>query len=111
MGKPTATTSHAEMNSWVREAVTHAGLSYQRLADILTGRGIGTYDRSMVQKMTTRRRVRLDEAQAISEITGYPLPAAQEQISFAAGYSRLDPEQRALVDALMGQLLASKERQ
>lgn len=97
------------MNRWVREALDHSGMTQQRLADILTGRGLGTYDRSMVQKMTKRRKVRMDEATAISEATGYPLPAPQDQVSFAQGYAKLTPEQRALVDALMGQLLAGQQ--
>ena len=96
------------MNRWVRDALTHAGMTQQRMADILTGRGLGTYDRSMVQKMTTRRAVRMDEATVIAEATGYPLPAPRDQINFAQGYARLSPDQRALVDALMGQLLAAQ---
>lgn len=99
------------MNAWVRDALAHAGMTHQRLADILTGRGLGTYHRSMVQKMTTKRKVRMDEAAVISEVTGFPLPAPQEHVTFAQGYERLTADQRALVDALVGQLLAARDGQ
>lgn len=69
----------AQINQWVRDAIKHAEtrgkkVTFDLLADALTKAKIGqTYDKSMVQKMTTIRDVKASEARVIAEFTGYPI--------------------------------------
>lgn len=62
------------VNAWVKDAIDFAKVSYQSVADELTRRGVGQYDRSKVQKMTVKRGISAEEATAISAITSFPLP-------------------------------------
>ncbi|RWX78297.1 hypothetical protein EPK99_06615 [Neorhizobium lilium] len=67
------------LNSWVKEAIEHSGISQTKLAKILADRKIITSnDRSIVQKMTTTRVVKAHEVFAIAEITGFPAPNQTE---------------------------------
>jgi len=73
----------AQINQWVRDAIEHAEIrgkkvTFDLLADALTKAKIGqTYDKSMVQKMTTIRDVKASEARVIAEFTGYPIEDAR----------------------------------
>lgn len=96
------------INQWVREALEHAGLSQQLLADKLTRDGAGNFDRSIIQKMTVGRKVSAAEAQAISKITGYPLHSTSSDDSFPQGYYQLTDEGKAAVKALVQALLPKR---
>lgn len=97
------------MNQWVRDALAHAGMTFPQLADALTRSGVGTYDRSTIQKMTVGRKVSFEEARAISEATGYPYVSDEDGQGFVADYLSLDPESRATVRDLL-QVLRSRHR-
>jgi len=70
--------------NWVKAALEHADMSGAELARHLTERLGRSIDRAAVQKMqmvegtgkTKPRSVSADEMIAISDITGYPMPAA-----------------------------------
>lgn len=76
------------------------------LADALTRMGVGTYDRSKVQKMTVKRKVSKAEAEAISSITGFALTPHSEDADLLRKYQQLRPEQRAAVARLLDVMLA-----
>lgn len=97
------------MNQWVRDALAHAGMTFPQLADALTRSGVGTYDRSTIQKMTVGRKVSFEEARAISEATGYPYVSDEDGQGFVADYLSLDPESQATVRDLL-QVLRSRHR-
>ena len=107
----TKTNPASPMNAWVRDAIDAAGLSYQRVGDEMTQRGLGVYDRSKVQKMTVARGVSAEEAAAIAQITGKPLPFASPVDAFADGYAKLSQQDRAVIDAMMQRLLAGQSSQ
>jgi hypothetical protein len=75
------------INAWVRTAIEYSGVSQAELARALHHAGIGTDDRSIVNKMTQDRGISIDEANFISRFTGYPLP----------GGPGLSPEEEELV--------------
>lgn len=84
-------------------------MSQQALADALTNTpGMANYDRSMVQKMTVGRGVSLNEAKAISAITKFPLPSAETSSGIDAQFSRLTPENQAVVTAVIAALLGDE---
>lgn len=68
------------MNQWFRDALDHMSdrgqaMTYDEIAAALSRQKIGAvYDKSIVQKMTTMRKISLTEASALSALTGYPLP-------------------------------------
>ncbi|SEN87585.1 hypothetical protein SAMN04489859_102039 [Paracoccus alcaliphilus] len=98
------------MNQWAKEAIEHSGMTMQAVADALSARReLGAYGRSMVQKMTKERRVRLDEAAALSEITGFPLPGESKGPELVEQIQDLNPENRAIIGSLVAQLLAAQE--
>lgn len=98
------------MNQWVREALNHADMSQQALSDALTrSKHLGTYDRSMVQKMTVGRRVSLQEAEQISQITGYPLPDTVSEQEFSGMFQRLNPENQQAIQTIMSNLLRTQQ--
>lgn len=89
------------LNQWVRDAIDHAfdhqgrDYTYEEIADELNRARLGrTYDKSMAQKMTTIRGVKLPEMNVISKLTGFPLPA--EYAGAASLDDRLEklPERR-----------------
>lgn len=94
------------MNLWVRNAIIESGKSQTELAAGLTRSGLGNYDRSMVQKMTVGRRVSMDEARVISQLTGYPMPDPTGGAHLPAGYDKLDPAHQAVVRRLIDELLS-----
>lgn len=98
------------MNKWVRDALESSGLSQQALSDLLSRTPtVGTYDRSMVQKMTVARKVSMDEARAISQITGHPLPDTENSGEVVAEYQRLSPDSQAAIRILMKELLRKQQ--
>lgn len=98
------------MNQWVRDALAFSGMSQQALADALSRHpGLNNYDRSFVYKMTVSRRVRLDEAAAISEITGFPLPVEDEKAEFERKFNQLSLQNQQTVAALIEGLLGAQE--
>lgn len=100
-----STKPSAPMNQWVRDAVEHYGQSMAAVADELNKKDLRTtYDRAKVQKMTTVRRVTIEEAQAISEITGFPLSEQEDARDFLADYLRLPDGQKSLVHQLIQNL-------
>ena len=96
------------MNQWAREAFSFAAdqgkpLTYDEVAEAMTKAGLGlTYHKTMVQKMTTIRKVSLAEAEVLSRVTGYPIPDGQrEAAGLEARYSKLsEKRQRALTQVL-----------
>lgn len=67
------------MDQWVKRALEHAGISQSELTRRLHARFNWPMDRSIVNKMATRRRgVEATEAMQISEVTGYPLPSEED---------------------------------
>lgn len=98
MARASTTSSRSAMNLWVRKALDHAGMSQQQLSEILTRRGLGSYGRSTINKMTISRAVRMDEAAAIAEVTGYPIPAPEDLMPHMDAMARVTPEQMALLD-------------
>lgn len=97
------------MNRWVREALEHSRMTQQAVADRLSARPeLGNYTRSTVQKMMKDRRVPLDEARAVSEITGYPLPRDDSESDLADKIGDLSPENRAIVASIVDVYLASQ---
>lgn len=97
------------MNQWVRDALESAGMTQVALADALSRvEGLGSYDRSMIQKMTKDRRVRGDEALAISQITGHPLPEDEADLEFDAMFRKLSPENRTTIRTLVRNLVGSQ---
>ncbi|MCV2448485.1 hypothetical protein E3D03_014555 [Paracoccus sp. DMF] len=80
-------------------------MSQQGLADSLTKTGAGSYDRSIVQKMTVARKVTAEEAQAIAAITGHPLPDTSSEDTYYHDYQQLSAEGKAAVQALIRALL------
>jgi SOS-response transcriptional repressor LexA len=63
------------MVRWLKEALKFSGLSQSALAGHLTKKLGRSIDRAAVNKMTKNSRdIKADEAFAISEITGYPMP-------------------------------------
>lgn len=105
--KPTYSSPAAsQMNQWVRDALKTADLSQRELADRLSAiPGMPTYDRSMVQKMTVGRKVTMDEARAISKISGHPLPAQGAVQELMAKISTLPSTDLEIVNALIDSLL------
>lgn len=97
----------APINAWVRDALEFADLSQTALADALTREGLGSYDRSKVQKMTVSRGVSFEEAQAISRLTGLPLLEDQGS-EFDRGFHKLNDSNRKAVLQLMRSLLAGQ---
>lgn len=87
------------MNDWVREALEHSGISQKDLSEILTRRGLGAYSRSTINKMTTRRAIRMDEAAAIAEVTGYPIPASEALSPQMDPMVWVTPKQKTLLGA------------
>jgi phage repressor protein C with HTH and peptisase S24 domain len=78
------------MSKWVASALERSGLSQAALAEALTMRLRQTIDRSKVNKMVLgKRSVSADEALAIAEITGTPMPSvgreAQPRLIAVAG--------------------------
>jgi len=98
------------MNEWVREAILHSGRTAVEIADLLNAEGLQTrYDRSKIQKMTTVRRVTVEEAKALARITGYPLDADGEIARIIDDLQSLDRPQLLAVQALIGHLRNSPE--
>ena len=108
--RPTYPTPPATgMNQWVRDALAASDMTQQALADALTASvGLGSYAKSMVNKMTKARKVSMDEARAISAITGYPLPASADDEDLAAQIRNLDPADQQMVRSLIDRLHAQK---
>lgn len=79
------------LNQWVRDALAYMAETtgveptYDDVATALNRARLGSsYDKSTVQKMTTIRGVKLPEAVALSQFTGFPLPlenATEENIN------------------------------
>ncbi|UFM64215.1 hypothetical protein LOS78_01710 [Paracoccus sp. MA] len=98
------------MNQWVRDALEAANMTQQALADALSRvEGLGTYDRSMVHKMTGSRRVRGEEAVAISQITGHPLPESEDDLEFEQMYRKLSQENRTVIRTIVRNLLGGQK--
>lgn len=97
------------MNQWVRDALETAGLSQQALGYALTRAGVGNFDRSIVQKMTVSRRITMDEAAAIAEITGHPLPDPSGDAEIPREFYQLSEHHKAAVKALIRGLLANQQ--
>lgn len=105
----------SRMNLWAREAFVHAeqsgvNLTYQDVADAMTRAHIGTtYDKSMVQKMTTMRKVSLAEAQVLAKLTGYPMPAEGERaLSLDERAARLSEARRQRMLDMLADLEAAE---
>lgn len=99
----------APMNNWVREAIEHYGQSMTAVADAMNRANLGTkYDRSKVQKMTVGRRVTFEEAQALSQITGYPLTEDDEVKTLVEDYRDLTENDKGIVQVLVRRLRAGK---
>lgn len=102
------------MNQWVRDAFLHAeangnDLSYDEVAVAMTKAVGSNYDKSMVQKMTTERKVSLAEASVISQMTGYPLPEEKSRaLSLDERAARLAEPRRRIFLALLDQLEAAE---
>lgn len=100
------------MNEWAQKAFLFAeangkDLTYDDVADFMTKKKIGaTYDKSMVQKMTATRRVSLMEAEALSEITGYPLP--RDGMSMDDRVSRLSDSRQKMIREILADLEAAE---
>ncbi|PTM81073.1 hypothetical protein [Cereibacter johrii] len=60
-----------------------------------------TYDKTTIYKMTRDRHVRKDEAEAISEITGYPLIPGDEASDLHRRLQELSPKNRRIVEQLI----------
>lgn len=77
---------------WVKDALSHARMSGAELSRLLSARLGRSIDRAAVSKMqltaatakTKPRAVAADEMMAISDITGFPLPAEFGAISITA---------------------------
>ena len=110
MAKSTRFTSSepaSHMNQWVRDAIEYADISITDLAREMDGRGLPTsYDRSKVQKMTVARRVTMEEARVISEITGYPTLEGDETAPFLDKYRKLSEADRTTIRHLVNSLHA-----
>ncbi|WP_313350238.1 hypothetical protein [Paracoccus sp. (in: a-proteobacteria)] len=116
-GKPKyKSTPATPMNQWVRDALESCGMTQTALAEALSGvEGLGSYDRSIVYKMTVSRRVQIKEAKAISQITKYPLPDSETDSESALDacfreiYLKLLPENRQTALSVVEGLLARQE--
>ena len=98
------------MNQWVRDALAASDMTQQALADALSSRAdVGQYAKSMVNKMTKSRKVTMDEARAISAITGHPLPPSAEDSELADRINDLDPADQTIVRNLVDSLYARKK--
>lgn len=92
------------MNQWVRDAVEHSGMSMQEISERMNGKNLGAaYDRSKVQKMTVSRKVSKIEAEAIAEITGYPLTDGDAQ-QMIDDFRSLAPADKEVVRDLIARL-------
>lgn len=109
--KPSYRTSPATpMNQWVRDALEAGGLSQQALSEGLSrASGLGSYDRSMVQKMTVSRKISMDEARVISQLTGHPLPDTEEGVEVMTDYMKLSSDSQAAIRTLMKELLKRQQ--
>lgn len=109
-GKPRYSNAPAApINQWVRDAIAHAGLTFPAMANALTAAGLGrNYDRSTVQKMTVSRGVLAEETAAIATITGYPPLGAEPRVPALDRYKDLEPQDQAVVDALIDRLWARR---
>lgn len=103
-----ATTPAGTTNEWVRAALTHWGRSAPVLAAELTKRGLGSYDRSTIYKMTVKRKVTKEEAEAIAEITGFPLRPLDEVDDMHRRFATLSEHHRRLIRQMMDALEAEK---
>lgn len=92
------------MNQWVRDALAHWGQSGQRLSEELAKKMRRSYDRSMIQKMTTTRKVSKAEAEAIAQITGYPSGSVAPIDEYAVKLARLKKDHQDIVCKLIDQL-------
>lgn len=100
-----------DMNQWVRDALAHSEMGYPEVADAMSRALHRSYDRSMIYKMTVKRKVSKAEAEAISEITGYPLTPApgRDTEEFLEKWAKLKPHQRGLVQSLMNMLAGEND--
>lgn len=97
------------MNQWARDALAHFDKSMQEVADLLNEKDLGAkYDRSKVQKMTVARKVSKMEAEALAEITGYPLSDDDAQ-QMMFDFDRLKPGDKSLVRSMISSLRAKQE--
>lgn len=98
-----------EMNQWVRDALQASGMTQQALADALTAHaGVGSFAKSMVNKMTKSRKISMDEARAISTITGHPLPPSADGMAIVQALEGLEPGDRNAVINLIRHLAAKR---
>lgn len=86
-------------------------MSQKDLSDALTRELRANYDRSIVQKMTVSRRIRVEEMNAISRITNFPVLKEDLEDEFSAVYRKLSKEHQEAVRTMMQGLLASRVTQ
>lgn len=99
-----------EMNQWVRDALRTCGMTQQELADRLTAHpDVSSYDKSMVNKMTKKRKISAVEARAISDITGYPVPPSKESEAIIRELAELSAADREAVLTLIRNLASRPE--
>lgn len=108
------------LNQWVRDALEHmyetqgVDLTYDEIADHLNRAKLGSsYDKSKVQKMTTIRQVKLQEAAIISRLTGLPVPDEKGGSDQVRGviltiYDGLHPDKRRELERYAQYLLSQQ---
>lgn len=100
-------------NQWVIDAISSWKKGQAALARELYARGvISTDSRSIVSMMTKTRGVSWDEAVAISEITGHPLPPISGAIpaDLAAAFARIPPEAQDHILAVLNLAIAGAQQ-
>lgn len=101
-------------NQWLRDALAYCDensgyLTYDEVATALNRSSLKqTYDRSMIQKMTTIRQISLDEAKVLSQITGFPLAPEQQEESLSARFSRLSSGRQERLLGILDDLEAAE---
>lgn len=98
-----------EMNQWVRDALSHWGRSMAELAAELTRVSGRNYDRSMVQKMTVKRKVTKAEAEAIAKVTGYSASPSRAGDDILDKFMRLSEDQQDAVERLVDTMLNERK--
>ena len=107
--KPRYTTPPThDMNQWVRDALAFTDMTGPDLAAAMTRLLGRNYDKSMIQKMTTLRKVSKPEAEAISQLTGYPL-SSESGDPFVSKLLQLLEHKRRLVQQLIDTLRSEPE--
>lgn len=104
-------TSSTQMTQWVLDLIAATNLTGPAAAEILT-QAIGAgYNRFTLYKMTKGRKVTMQEAQALSKATGFPLsPEDATVLSYDQRRANLSPRRQAIIDAILDDLEAAESK-